>query len=59
LQYLLREDDMGAGDAMREAMPILKQRLSAESLARLARQINSFDLSNASETLNNALRRRE
>jgi HPt (histidine-containing phosphotransfer) domain-containing protein len=59
LQYLLRKDDMGAGDAFREALPILKQRLSAEALIRLGRQINSFDLSNASETLGNALQHRE
>jgi hypothetical protein len=50
---------MGAGDAFREALPILKQRLSAEALMRLGRQINSFDLSNASETLGNALKHRE
>ncbi len=59
LQYLLRKDDMGAGDAFREALPILKQRLSTEALAQLGRQINSFDLSNASETLNSGLQHRE
>jgi two-component system sensor histidine kinase/response regulator len=43
LELLLRTDDMGAADALRELLPALERRLSAETLARLTRQVQQYD----------------
>lgn len=51
LRRLLLADDLGAGDALRAAMPELAQRLSPEAIARLGRQIESYDFEPALEIL--------
>jgi two-component system sensor histidine kinase/response regulator len=51
LEQLLRSDDMGAGDAMRAALPGLVRRLSPEAVARLGHQVESYDFEAALETL--------
>lgn len=55
LQTLLIADDMAAVSVMREIEPLLAQALNAESMARLLRQVEAFDLQAASETLRNAV----
>jgi two-component system sensor histidine kinase/response regulator len=47
LLFLLREDDIGASDALRAAMPALSQRIAEEDLTRLGRQVEVFDLDSA------------
>ncbi len=56
LEQLLREDDMGAGDAMRAALPNLVPVLAAHTLARLTRQVDAYDFQAALETLRAARR---
>lgn len=51
LERLLREDDLGAGDALRAALPALAARLPAPTLARLSRQVDAYDFQAALQTL--------
>jgi PAS domain S-box-containing protein len=51
LERLLREDDLGALDALREARASLARALSAEALARLNRQVETYDYQAALATL--------
>jgi hemolysin activation/secretion protein len=51
LDRLLREDDMKAGDALREIMPILARTLTPEVLVQLRRHIAAYDFQFALETL--------
>ncbi|MDO9227738.1 MAG: PAS domain S-box protein [Pseudomonadota bacterium] len=51
LERLLSEDDLGAGDALRVALPTLAVRLPAPTLARLSRQIDAYDFQAALQTL--------
>ncbi len=51
LEHLLREDDMAAGDALRAVMPGMAPLFPAEALARLARQVESYDFQAALDTL--------
>jgi two-component system sensor histidine kinase/response regulator len=51
LEHLLREDDMGAGNALREARPCLARYLSSETLARLNHQVEAYEFQDALETL--------
>ncbi|MBU1664159.1 MAG: Hpt domain-containing protein, partial [Gammaproteobacteria bacterium] len=54
LERLLQEDDLGAGDALRAALPGLAHSFPAEALARLARQVENYDFQAALDTLHTA-----
>jgi two-component system sensor histidine kinase/response regulator len=54
-EFLLRADDMAAGEAFRAVRPILATRISEAALKQLDRQIEAFDLPAALITLRNAL----
>jgi signal transduction histidine kinase/HPt (histidine-containing phosphotransfer) domain-containing protein/ActR/RegA family two-component response regulator len=58
LERLLRADDMGSAAALRDALPALARILPAETLARLARQVEAYDYQSALETLHAANRAR-
>jgi CheY-like chemotaxis protein/HPt (histidine-containing phosphotransfer) domain-containing protein len=51
LVTLLQEDDLRVGAALRAAMPELTREMPAEALSQLARQVESYDLLAALETL--------
>ncbi len=51
LERLLEEDDMGAGAALRGALPLLAGIVPAKTLARLGHQIEAYDYQSALETL--------
>ena len=58
LEQLLRDDDMGVGDALRDALPELGRFLPADILAGLIRQIETYQLEDALATLRAARRKR-
>ncbi|MDD5388834.1 MAG: PAS domain-containing protein [Gallionellaceae bacterium] len=51
LERLLHEDDLGAGDALRAALPGLAHVFPAEALVRLTRQVENYDFQAALDTL--------
>jgi hypothetical protein len=55
---LLRDDDMGVGGALRDALPALGRFLPADILAGLIRQIETYQLEDALATLRAARRNR-
>jgi CheY-like chemotaxis protein len=58
LEQLLRDDDMGVGGALRDALPALGRFLPADILAGLIRQIETYQLEDALATLRAARRNR-